>query len=127
MSRRLGSLALLLAWLSPAAATAAIAGHELVEHGHAASQTGRAVLEALEHGHLHTGAELDHEHQLARSGVPELRLVRIDLPPPASPGAAHLGEIVPPVPSAGQMHRERTPPPRASGPELLARLCLLRL
>jgi len=127
LRRRLVPLLLFAVWLAPAVATGAVVAHDLVEHGHPGALAPSSALAALEHGHAHGESELDHEHPFALASAPDLRLARVDLPAPAAAALARLDATPPLAPRVEETLRERTPPPRAAGSALLARIALLRI
>jgi hypothetical protein len=124
--RPLVSSLLLAAWLSPGGASAAVAVHDALHHG-PTGDAASAALSALAHGHAHEAGTPGHGHAAALSARPALP------PGPArerTPGtdvavvSARAGIAPgPAIPGRGEPDRVARPP----GPDLLARIPLLRI
>lgn len=113
-------MVLLVGWLLPAAASAALVLHEL-DHAHHGAPP-RAV-EALLHGHLHSDSEPPHVHALVAS--PEAMRARPEARPSASPGAKAVSATTPAFPPVRSLPRRDDPDP--GGPSRQASLRVFRI
>lgn len=114
------TVVLLVGWLLPAAASAALVFHEL-DHAHHGVPP-RAV-EAVVHGHLHSDSEPPHAHDLLAS--PEALRARHEARPIASPGAKAVAFTAPAFPPVRSLPRQDDPDP--GGPSRQASLRVFRI